>query len=68
MASVKKMNPAFTAPFCSVYIVSDGSIGETVWPEMRHCIKCAAISKVSAIERRPARCSSVNGGCRLFDL
>ena len=30
IASVKKMNPALMNPFCSVYIVSEGSIGETV--------------------------------------
>jgi len=30
------MKPAFTNPFCSVYIVSEGSMGETVLPVNRH--------------------------------
>jgi hypothetical protein len=37
-----------------VYIASDGSIGETVDPVARHCIKCAAINSVNAI-KTPAR-------------
>ncbi len=30
IARLKKMKPALTKPFCSVYIVSDGSMGEIV--------------------------------------
>jgi len=36
IARLKKMKPAFTNPFCSVYIVSEGSIGEIVLPINRH--------------------------------
>ena len=36
IARVKKMNPALMNPFCSVYIVSEGSIGETVLPMTHH--------------------------------
>ena len=36
MAREKKMKPAFTNPLCNVYIVSEGSIGETVLPINRH--------------------------------
>jgi len=47
-ASVKKINPALIAPFWSVYIVSEGSMGEIVRPIIRHCMKCATISNVRA--------------------
>ena len=36
MARVKKMNPALTYPFWSVYMVSEGSMGEIVRPMTRH--------------------------------
>ena len=36
IARLKKMKPAFTNPFWSVYIVSEGSMGETVFPMNRH--------------------------------
>jgi hypothetical protein len=34
IARVKKMNPALIAPFWRVCVVSDGSMGETVLPEI----------------------------------
>ena len=49
IAKLKKINPAFTSPFCSVYIDSDGSIGEIVEPEISHCMTCATIISVSKI-------------------
>ena len=36
IARLKKMKLAFTNPFCSVYIVSEGSMGEIVLPINRH--------------------------------
>src|SRR5439155_1841685 len=36
IARAKKMNPALTNPFCNVCMVSEGSMGETVLPMMRH--------------------------------
>ena len=45
----KKMKPAFTNPFCSVYIVSEGSMGETVLPINRHWMMCAIMNKFRAI-------------------
>jgi hypothetical protein len=36
IARVKKMNPALMNPFWSVYMVSEGSIGETVLPMTLH--------------------------------
>jgi len=36
IAREKKMNPALMNPFCNVYMVSEGSIGETVLPTTRH--------------------------------
>src|ERR1043166_101913 len=36
IATAKKINPALIKPFRSVYIVSDGSMGEIVRPAMRH--------------------------------
>jgi len=48
------MNPALIAPFCSVCIASDGSIGDTVRPMIRHWTKCTTISSVSKM-RAPAR-------------
>ena len=49
IARLKKMKPAFTNPFCSVYIVSDGSIGDTVLPVNRHWIMCAIMNKFRRI-------------------
>ena len=49
MARLKKIDPAFTAPWPKVYIVSDGSIGEMVEPVMRHCTKWAIISRFTVI-------------------
>lgn len=49
IASVKKMNPALTTPRCSVYIASDGSIGETVVPDHFHWTKWMTISAVKVV-------------------
>src|SRR5688500_5511577 len=46
IAKVKNMNPALIAPFWSVYIDSDGSIGETVVPMIRHWMKWATMRSV----------------------
>jgi hypothetical protein len=43
------MKPAFTNPFWSVYIVSDGSMGEIVLPIRRHWMMCAIMNKFRAI-------------------
>jgi hypothetical protein len=43
------MKPALIAPRWSVYIASDGSIGEIVCPISRHWIKWTAIRMVSVI-------------------
>src|SRR5678815_275200 len=48
------MNPALMAPRWSVYILSDGSIGETVVPMRRHCTMCAIISRLR-VTRAAAR-------------
>ena len=49
IARLKKMKPAFTNPFCSVYIVSEGSMGETVLPVNRHWIMCATMNRFRRI-------------------
>ncbi len=49
IARLKKMKPAFTKPFCSVYIVSEGSMGETVLPISRHWMMCAIMNRFRAI-------------------
>lgn len=43
------MNPALTNPFCSVYMVSEGSMGETVLPISRHCTMWAIMNRFRAI-------------------
>ena len=47
------MKPAFTKPFCSVYIVSEGSIGEIVLPINRHWMMCAIMNRFRAISAAP---------------
>lgn len=49
IASAKKINPALTTPCCSVYIASDGSIGDSVRPITSHCIMCSTMSKFTPI-------------------
>ena len=49
IARLKKMKPAFTNPFCSVYIVSDGSMGEIVLPINRHWMICAIMNRFRRI-------------------
>jgi hypothetical protein len=53
IASVKKMKPAFTNPFWSVYIVSEGSMGETVLPINRHWMMCAIMNRFRRINASP---------------
>ena len=43
------MKPALTNPFCSVCIVSEGSIGEIVLPMTRHWMMCASMSRFRMI-------------------
>jgi hypothetical protein len=52
IARLKKMKPAFTNPFCSVYIVSEGSIGETVLPMNRHWMMCAIMNRFRRTKAR----------------
>ena len=49
IARVKKMKPAFTNSFCSVYMVSEGSIGETVRLINRHWMMCAIMNRFRRI-------------------
>ena len=46
------MKPALTAPRSSVYIVSEGSMGETVRPAIHHWITCATINRFSEMRTR----------------
>jgi hypothetical protein len=43
------MKPALTNPPLNVCIVSEGSMGETVFPTIRHWMMCAIMNKLSAI-------------------
>lgn len=58
IAREKKMNPALIAPVCSVYIASEGSIGDTVSPIDRHWTMCTAIN----------RCRRTSAAARHFDV
>ena len=49
IARLKKMKPAFTNPFCSVCIVSEGSMGEIVLPINRHWMMCAIMNRFRRI-------------------
>ena len=52
IARLKKMKPAFTNPLWSVYIVSEGSMGETVLPINRHWMMCAIMNRFRRINAR----------------